>query len=223
MRPLLQVRLTRLIGCGEHAEFGYERRRCRDPRARLPDREAADDARRIPAVAERAPTRLQSIDEPRPGRRLRRDTDQSGARAAVESWLGPSRKRAREPRRQVSPPARPGPRPRGRRAVGTGGADAARPADDRRAQAAERPAPLVRLARRSRRDTRPARAKGACRTPPAAPGAEGGPLRTAPRGAGRGAGRAGSGRCPIRRPPRTARGEARAPRASVRRAAEEAR
>src|SRR5262245_3793504 len=222
MRPPLQVRLTRLIGCGEHAEFGYERRRRRDPRPRLLDREAADDARPIPAVAERAPTCLQSIDEPRPGRRLRRSADQGGARAAVESWLDSPRKRAREPCGQVPPPARPGPRPRGRRAVSAGGADAARPADDRRAQAAERSAPLVRLARRDRRDAGPARATGARRTPPPAPGTERGPLRAAPRRAGRGCGRA-TGRCPVRRPARTARGAARAPRASVRRATDEAR
>src|SRR5829696_7696624 len=47
------------------------RPRC-SPGARLPDREAADDARRLPPEPERAPRRLQPGDEPRPGRRLRR-------------------------------------------------------------------------------------------------------------------------------------------------------
>ena len=41
----------------------------RAARPRLPDREAADDARPVPALAERAPPRLQPGDEPRPGRR----------------------------------------------------------------------------------------------------------------------------------------------------------
>ena len=64
------------------------RRRRRDPGARLPDREAAHDARPVPALAERAPARLQPGDEPRSGRRLRRGDDPRCDRQALAHGAG---------------------------------------------------------------------------------------------------------------------------------------
>ena len=127
--------------------------RCRrDPRPRVPDREAADDAGRLSADAERAPARLQPVHEPRPGRRLRRGDDPRRAAAALAQGVGAARVRPGEPRRQV-PPARAGDaRARRRRDLGALRADAARPADAGRAEAAHRaPAPVRRPSPTSRR------------------------------------------------------------------------
>ena len=55
-----------------HVPCPRGRRPGRAPRARVPPREAADDARPVSALAERAPARLQPDDEPRPDRHLRR-------------------------------------------------------------------------------------------------------------------------------------------------------
>ena len=61
----------------------------RDPRRRLPDREAADHAGRLPALAQRAAPRLQPVDQPRPGRRLRRGDGLRGAAADSRCAAGP--------------------------------------------------------------------------------------------------------------------------------------
>src|SRR5438045_864727 len=62
----------RVVAAGAVTLRGRGCRPRRDPRPRLPHREAADDARHLPAVAERPAARVQPGDEPRSGRRLRR-------------------------------------------------------------------------------------------------------------------------------------------------------
>ena len=92
-------------GMALRSRRGRDRRR--DPRARMPDREAADDARPVPAVGERAAARVQPVDEPRPGRRLRR----ADVRDAIEAlshrgWMRLA-SGAGKPRGEVPAPARP--------------------------------------------------------------------------------------------------------------------
>ena len=116
------------------------------PRPRLPDREAAHDARAVSADAERAPARLQPGDEPRPGPGARRVAGAraprraSGTRGYARLATGPGSRTAKYRQlfaealdllpSQVSILAR---------------ADAARTADGRRAEDALRaPAPLRR-------------------------------------------------------------------------------
>ena len=186
------------------------RRRRRDPGPRLPDREAANDARCLPAVAERAPARLQPVHEPRPGGRLRRADDPAGARAARPQALGATRERRRQPRRQVPASARRDALARRRGNLAAGRAHAARPADAGRAQAALGAAAPVRLAGRRRGDVAAARRARARAHHRPASRPEGGPLGAAPRGGRRRAVRCAAhpgGAWLARRP----RGRARAP------------
>ena len=80
------------------AHAGRERRR--DPDPRLADREAADDARRLPADAERPARGVQPVDQPRSGGRLRRRDAARGAGAARAPGLVAARERAAQPRRR---------------------------------------------------------------------------------------------------------------------------
>ena len=148
------TRSTRTDPTGTEGDDGA--RRSRDSRGRLPDREAADDPRRLSALAQRPAPRLQPVDEPRPGRRLRRGDRRRGAAAPRPARLDAPRQRFRQPRPQVPPPARRGPRGRRRPDLAARGPDAARPADPRPAEAADRAPALLRRPRRS--STRPSTA-----------------------------------------------------------------
>ena len=86
---------------GAAIAFAHGPGRRRNPGARLPRREAADDARPVSALAERAPPRLQPGDEPRPGRRLRRSEHPDRARPPLPPRLGAPRERSRQPRRST--------------------------------------------------------------------------------------------------------------------------
>ena len=139
-------RSTRSTPTAPTAADGARRRR--DPRRRLPGREAADDAGRLPALAQRSAARLQPVDQPRPGRRLRRGDGQRCASPTRPARLDPARERRRQPRPQVPPPAARGAE-RGRRgARAARGADAARAADAGGAEAAQRAAARLRRSRR---------------------------------------------------------------------------
>src|SRR5205823_1396758 len=107
--------------------------------ARMPDREALDDAGSVSAVAQRAAARVQPGDEPRPGYPLRRDHGPRSGAETVALRAGAARERACKPLRQVPPPRRGGAWPRSRGARGPRRAAAARHSDAGRAEGAERP------------------------------------------------------------------------------------
>ena len=90
-------------------------RRDRAPRARLPAREAADDARPVPAHPQRASAGVQPDDESRPDRQLRRAGDPRGAATSRPTRLDTRRERAGEPGGEVPAAVRPGARARARR------------------------------------------------------------------------------------------------------------
>ena len=72
----------------EARESRHAPRHDRDPGSGLSDREAPDDPRPVPAVAERAPAGVQPVDEPRAGRRLRRGDDPGAiTRLGHRSWV----------------------------------------------------------------------------------------------------------------------------------------
>ena len=112
--------------------------RARAACARLPDREALDDAGSVPAVAQRAAPGLQPVDQPRPRHRLRRGHRARRRPAPVPLRAGPAGQRSRLPRDQVPPPRRGGARARPRAAGDPVRAAAAGPADAGRAQGAQR-------------------------------------------------------------------------------------
>ena len=126
-------------------------RRRRSAGAGLPDREAAHHARRLSPQPQRAARRLQPVDQPRPGRLLRRRHAPRRAAPARPARLDPAR--LGRPRGQVPPPARREAGPGARRAGRARRADAARPADARGAAHAGRAHAAVR---------RHGRAAGAC-------------------------------------------------------------
>ena len=106
--------------CGESARFPRVRADgsgCRGgPGARVPGREAADDARRLSAQPQRAARGVQPVDQPRPRRPVRRGDDPRRAAPARAAALGALRQRRAG--REVPPPARREPgleHPRSRR------------------------------------------------------------------------------------------------------------
>ena len=121
-RALSHVRQMRVDRGGCHPRPGDYARDCafrpadraRAAGARLPDREALDDARSVPAVAQRAAAGVQPVDQPRPGHRLRRADRARGGAAAVALRAGAAGERALEPGDQVPPPRRGGARARPR-------------------------------------------------------------------------------------------------------------
>ena len=152
--------------------------RARDPGPRLPAREAAHDARRLPADAQRAAPGVQPVDQPRPGRRLRRGDDP---------------RRAAPPRRGGAGRGWPAARAAARRSTATCSTRRSALPEDELAvlcvlmlrgpqtpgelkQRTERLHPFADLAGRPRRARAPHRAR-ARRAPGAPPGAEGGALR----------------------------------------------
>ena len=168
--------------------------RARDPGPRLPAREAAHHARRLPPEPQRAAPGVQPGDQPRSRHRVRRGGDPRRAAPPVAAPLGAPGQRRGQPRAEVPPPARRGAGPARGRARGAVRPHAPRAADPGRAQAAHRaPAPAGRSgggARRARAAHRPRP-----RRAPAAPaGAEGGALRAPARRRRRRAGRAGARR-----------------------------
>src|SRR6185312_15227292 len=121
------------------------------PSDRMPGGEAADHAGRLSADAERAAPRVQPVDEPGPGRRLRREHDPERDRAAGAAQVGDAGELVEPALDEV--PADTGPCARAERAggLGAGRADAARRPDTRRAEDAHGAPPLL------RRDERPDR------------------------------------------------------------------
>ena len=92
--------------------------RPRGPRSRVPAREAAHDARRVPPHAQRAPRGLQPVDEPRPGRAATtRACSATRSRGSV-TGAGRGCQLPRQPLVEVPPPARRGARHPARRAGG---------------------------------------------------------------------------------------------------------
>jgi RNA polymerase sigma factor (sigma-70 family) len=83
-----QLRRERPIG------WPRGRRSGRDPRARLPHREAAHDTGRLSAVHQRSSDRVQPVDEQGSGRRLRRADDPARPGRPVAPRLGAARERA---------------------------------------------------------------------------------------------------------------------------------
>ena len=98
----------------------------RDPRPRLPAREAAHDAGHVSADAQRAARGVQPVDEPRSRRRLRRVDDPRGGHPPAPPALRAPVQRRRQPDVEVPPPARRDADARARRARGAHRAHAAR-------------------------------------------------------------------------------------------------
>src|SRR4051794_14161807 len=182
-------------------------------RPRLPDREAADDARPVPAVAERAASRSEPGDEPRPRRRLRRGDDSRGTRPARQPRLDAPRERAQQPGGEVPAPARRRAATDAVAARASRRADAARAADGRRAAHAERAPVSVHISARCRGCAVGARRPRARRAAAAPPRRARRALDAATRREHRGAGADRGGRAG-RRP----RGACRGARARARRA-----
>ena len=82
--------------------------RARDPGPRLPAREAAHDARRLPPEPQRAAPGLQPGDQPRSRHRVRRGGHPRRAAPPVAAALGAAGQRRGQPRAEVPPPARRG-------------------------------------------------------------------------------------------------------------------
>ena len=152
----------------------------RAARPGLPHREAAHDAGHVSPDAQRAARRLQPVDEPRPGRGLRRGDDPRRRDPPASPPLGAPVQRRGQPHVEVPPPARRGADPRARRARRALRAHAARRADAGRAQGALRPAASVRRPRRGPHDARAVDRARPRRAASAPPGSEGGALRTPP-------------------------------------------
>ncbi len=152
----------------------------RAARPGLPHREAAHDAGRVSADAQRAARGVQPVDEPRSRRRLRRDDDPRRGHAPAPPPLGAPVQRRRQPHGEVPPPARRGADARARRARRALRAHAARRADAGRAEGALRAPASVRRPRRHPHHARAPHRARPRRAAPAPAGSEGGALCAPP-------------------------------------------